>query len=314
MEFAHDPIPAAAAADLLRAPDVDAAARPWLLVDAALYEGDGLQRTLRRNGWRAANALQLSALYSFGDKAPQLIELNLSDSTAETGIGQVPALDPRAPAVSCLWTTSNETQGASLLELFGYLAHASIDDDLDVNCRFADTRVLPSLLLALNESQVARVAGTVRLWRWLSREGRVCERLFAEESVLSVQPDPAPRLRLDQTQFGSMLRRSEPDVVFEQLRDRTAELVPSVGLATFHARLDRLLERATQLGLDQPADRLQFVVLSLSLGDGFYQRKELEPTWAAIQQQKTSLWQATQTWPDALWNVLESAKPIAEHA
>jgi Domain of unknown function (DUF4123) len=312
MPFMQSPIPDNAVPGLVLPTSGEQGSVPWLLVDAALVEVELLRSVARACGCSPINAFEASPLVAFGDRAPHLVRLVPGDEAAGASICRLLAADRQAPCISLLWVNC-ETLG--LLQVMAYLAQPRIDGDLDLHCRFADTRVLPHLLSVLSDPQRARIGRSVRCWRWFSRSASVLEQRFDLGRENSVEPDPNERLQLNGQQFADMLSQTEPDTLLTQLLQNNSDLVPSEPGASFHSELQRLLVRADALAIEQPPDRLQFAVLSLALGAGFHQRAELQSTWARIARGQTTLLKATQEeWSDDLWAALEAAKPIVELA
>lgn len=301
MEFATDPIDPV---HLAHAVQAMADARPssfglWLLIDAALLDPARLASVLRRNGWTHVNALAHTPLAAYGAQGPQLLELPPDDEVRAEGLRRLATIDPAAPAFS--WLASSHSV-ADLQACFGYLAQAR-HDGLKLHCRMGDARVLPTLLATLAEPQTRRVAQAIAQWQWFNRSGASVGNWLAvvgEEGAA----DAGDHLELDATQFAALLDSSEADGIFAQLLETVSQLVPQSGRAAFHQRLHRALEVATHLHVVGNPDRLQFVVLSLTCGDNFYQHPDLSDTWKAVAQ-GTSLSSLMKGWSDELWKALE---------
>lgn len=308
LQFAREPVAETAlvqAAQWLTEPSEFAS---WVLIDAALVDTKRLFTALRLASWTAVNALGSSPLSVFGDQAPQLILLQ-DALTIQQGLKRVISIDKAAPAVSAF---KSRASVAELQLVFAYLAQPRIDSDLQVHCRFADTRVLASLLSTLSPAQMRRVAGIIDAWQWFARGGHI-ERWSSEHAVESATEtaDTDQRLHLTSQQFANMLDASEADTIFTLLLDKTPELVPAERRGEFHARLQRQLEVATTLAVTQHPDRLQFIVLSLTCGLVFYRNAGLLPTWMAIRDQGASLVELMKSWSDELWNELQHSAETA---
>ena len=301
MEFATDPIDPVRLAHAVQAM---ADARPaslglWLLVDAALLDPARLASVLRRNGWPHVNALANTPLEAYGAQGPQLLELPPDDEVRAEGLRRLATIDPAAPAFS--WLASSHSV-AHLQACFGYLAQAR-HDGLKLHCRMGDVRVLPTLLAALTEPQTRRVAQAIAQWQWLDRSGAVVGNWLASTKEESAA-DAGDHLELDASQFATLLDASEADGIFAQLLETVSQLVPQTGRAAFHQRLQRALDVASRLHVAGNPDRLQFMVLSLTCGDNFYQHPDLSDTWKAVAQ-GTSLSSLMKGWSDELWKALE---------
>ena len=211
------------------------------------------------------------------------------------------AIDPFAPAVSIVSSPSSE---ARVQQLFVYLAQATIEDDLPVHCRFADTRVLPSLLARLSAGQAARVAIDVRGWSWIDHLGKAASWRPSLQSP-AVEADGERHVVLSVVQLDAMLASSEPDTMFDLLLENTPELVPAEGRGRFRDRLGDILASADARSVEAPNDRLQFIVLALGFGETFHNDAGLQATWGGIATRQTTLVEAMKTWDDAFWKRLE---------
>ncbi len=299
MEFAREPARYAAALALFDRFAADSLSCHWLLVDAAVID----ERTLRTvtTSLPLSNALRGSPFEIYGSQAPQMAALPPDRDTAVDMVTRLVAIDPRAPAVSIVWSSSSE---AAVGQLFTYLAQATIDDDFPVHCRFADTRVLPTLLARLSARQAARVAIDVRGWSWIDHLGHVASWRPTLESP-AVEADVDRHLVVSMLQLHAMLAASEPDTMFEMLLENTPELVPAEGRGRFRDRLSSILASADTRSVEAPKDRLQFVILSLGFGDAFHDDADLQATWRRMATRQMTLVEAMATWGDALWKRLE---------
>jgi hypothetical protein len=313
MRFAIDP----RTADMVKTwlNDLASSSSPapqWALVDVALVDAEKVQSVLRQVGWAAHNALGASVFASFDAVAPQLFALPKLNAREVAALMRLQEIDSKAPAISLieLAPTMAHTSAQALnplLQLFAYLSATRVDGDLDLHCRFADTRVLPHLLNALAAPQIQRLGQVVSGWHWLGRDGApVVYRVPPQVA----EADPNATLQLSAAQFAQVMDGSEADTTFVHLLETTPEVVPRMpGHAAFHGRLVRILQTASTRALQQPNDRIQFVVLSLSFGEYFYQNPVLQDTWRAIAQGKARLTELSANWSDATWDALEAAKP-----
>lgn len=304
MEFARDPAAGSAASDLIELCAAEASARCWLLVDAALLD----ERALRVAAAPAmlTNSLAGSPLSVYGSRAPQFGLLPAERATAAAVVKGLIGIDPRASAISVLRSPSSQT---ALTTLFAYLAQATVDGDLPVHVRFADTRILPSLLAQLSPAQAARVATDVRGWTWVDHRGRVAS-WSPPLALATAEADPARHLLLSMPQFDAMMAASEPDTMFSLLRDNTPEVVPAEGRGGFRDQLRSLLAIAEGRSVVGANDRLQFMILGLGFGETFHEDPELQPTWQAVASRRMTLKAAVQAWDRALWKRLESKRTV----
>jgi hypothetical protein len=278
----------------------------WALVDMALLERRRVAMVARAQGWSLSNALQGTPLEAYGEHAPVWIALSGATPAETAGLTRLLVSTPCAPAIS-LVTCHGGLQALSSLS--AYLARARIGGDMLTHCRFADTRVLPSLLARLTASQQARVGQAVATWAWIDHLGEARAWHAAAGTNGAAPADASEHLELDATQFAAMLDASEPDTMFSLLCEHTPELVPDERRGEFRDVLASILARADQRQLEAANDRLQFIVLSLSCRDGFDDDAGLEETWRGIAQRKTTLVEAMASWSDAQWDRLQARAP-----
>jgi Domain of unknown function (DUF4123) len=306
MNFACNEVDVAAVGSLIAQDATKGGVVSWLLVDAALLGPTQLAVVVARQRWRTSNTLEGSKLDSFGPHAPQLIELIGTPDHVIRGLESLRQMDRSAPALSVIYSRAPLSE---LRALFAWLAHPRIDGDLDLHCRFADTRVLPHLLSVLSPAQRFRVSQCVEQWRWLDRMGRVGEWRCAATGVDTGLLDDADQIQVDKAQFDAMLEASEPDIMFTLLLDNTPELVPTSQRGQFHQTLVEVLAGANTRGLKTPDDRLQFVILSLSCGLDFHLHAGLATTWEAVKDRGAKLCDQMKQWSDDLWTSLQAATP-----
>ena len=299
MDFALDAISAGAVAQLLPMNEVGSGLTSWLLVDAALLDRRQLAWAVAASGWHTVNTLRGSRLEAFGDSAPHMIAMRGDPPAVSRGLERLVAIDRTAPAVSAFASSSCVEE---LQRLFRYLGDARIDDDMDVYCRFSDTRVLPSLLAVQTPEQAEYIGRSISVWKWFGR----CEDVDQwVRPVPSPKPDLGDRIRLSAAQFNAMLNASEADALFTLLLEGTPELVPQAQRGQFHKRLCLFLNTAATYSVTTPRDQMQFAVLSLTCGESFHLHPQLAATWAAMRKNGSRLTEEMKSWSDDLWATLE---------
>ncbi|SPA33040.1 conserved hypothetical protein [Cupriavidus taiwanensis] len=301
VDFAVDVLkPEAAAAQIAQWQLAQDGLSQWLLIDAMLVDFARICSIARKDAWPIHNVLAHSRLAAFGDVAPHLVELPASDASAKARVSQIIAAGASAPAFS--WLSSSKC-AEEVCQTLSYLAMAQIDGDMELHCRFADTRILPELWRLLTDSQRLRVTQDIASWSCLDRTNAPC-RLNPVVTNSYEVADQHEFLHLTGGQFAAMLDASEGDTMFSLLLDTTPELVPVEQRGEFHATLMDHIDRATKLGIGAPADKLQFIVLSLTCTEAFYRLPELADTWRRVAS-GDSLKDCMTQWSDAIWNVLE---------
>jgi len=279
------------------------ACRLWSIVDPALLGADRVQAFLRRWPDQTLPALGQTPLAAFGEHGPCLLSCG-APGEWEPRIASLLQLAGDAPAVSWVLTDADIT---GLRQIALYLARVWVQSRRQpVHCRFADTRVLPGLLACLEPGQLAPLQD-LAAWYWCDREGQPIAWRRGPRSSPSSVADEA-RLVLSITQFRAIQSEAEPDILFNLLLDKAPELVPADSLGAFHARLKRLLARATQFHVNEEADRLQYLVLALSCGEDFHRSPALSGSWPQVASGDVPLSRAMQQWGDDVWQALEAGR------
>ncbi|MCD7100411.1 DUF4123 domain-containing protein [Stenotrophomonas sp. MMGLT7] len=275
----------------------------WALADVALLDAGHFHDQARRRGWSSANAYAFSPLSTFEDQAVWLVKLAQLPEQRDAQVRDLLRLANGTTALSWLYCAAPL---ASLQQLADYLARARIEERTAlVHCRFADTRVLPSLLHQLDLAQHARVAAVVDDWGWVDRCGAYVRWRPQQGSGV---PDASQHLRLTATQFRAIRAASEPDAIFSLLLEQTPSLVPAQQRGEFHGTLQRILQTADGYCVRDLESRLQFVVLALSCGEDFHRLSALQDTWDGVRAGRFALAERMPLWDNAIWDRLEANK------
>lgn len=304
--FAWDSPAHSAATDVLTWMQSDPTARYWALVDVALLGTEKFKSTAHLQHWAPCNALANTSLEAFGDAAPQLIAISEEPQRRNTQVEQLLRLTAGTPALSWLHSAYPEL---ALQMLFGYLGKAQIQDrPKPVHIRFADVRILPGLLRALNLNQRRRVMDIVPDWRWFDRAGIWDGWEINTAQIEVVAMDLETYLNLSQRQFSSLLKSAEADAFFHRLKLEHPNLMPALHRAAHHQNLTSILSTASELALKSTADRWLFALLSLSYGDGFHRCKALSTTWNVIRESGADLREQMRGWSPEIFKALNDYK------
>lgn len=119
-------------------------------------------------------------------------------------------------------------------------------DGQNFNFRFPDTRRLPVIFETLTQQQRRELIGNAIEWHYIRRDGRWSS-LPLEPSTTSLSI--SDKAILDASQFGRLVKDSEPDEMWVQLLDRgvRTRLLPSQR----HALLSNALQAADKDELDE---------------------------------------------------------------
>ncbi|MCT7318769.1 DUF4123 domain-containing protein [Ralstonia sp. CHL-2022] len=302
MEFLTDPIAVdEVVAQICDKQQQDVNGTTWLLVDAALVEFHRISSLAANWGWPIHNVFARSRLASFGAQAPHLIELPRDLGEVRSKLAKL--LRPHSASPAFSWLRSQHSADA-LCEALAHLGFVRIDGDMDVHCRFADTRVLPALWAALSDKQRAPLAERMVAWGYSDRAGNAMDLIIGPIEVKPALTPFAGTLELDAHQFGAVLDASEPDTIFSALSETTPELITGRRRSNLYRALTQALASATGLNVTQAPDRLQFVVLSVYCGEDFFRSPGLAATWHEVAQ-GASLKELMKAWPPEIWKALE---------
>lgn len=296
--FAVDPPAQQAVADLFfDASEPVPGEQPWLLVDAAIVGPNALLRACEIHRWQMQSAFEQTRMGIYDDHAPALLAWEPQNQAQTRQLQDWIAACP-VPAFSVVRATVGLK---ALRATLAYLGCASADGQ-PLYCRFADTRVLPNLLAQLRAPQAARLATAVAHWAWIDHRGqrRSWARAASDEA-----PDTASAIDLSASQFAKQMRASEPDTHFCQLLETVPSLVPAMERGAFRDRIDTALLAADAHGVEDHPDRLQFVVLALTCGESFHQHPQLQPTWQALRERRSTLAEAMTQWDATIWEQLK---------
>lgn len=282
----------------------------WLLVDQALVEAQRSEALAKRLGWNALAAFSGSRLEVFGAQGPQLMAVpTCSKDEWVNALFKWVALEPTGAGLSVI---SSGAEMPQMLPTLSYLALATVEGGLPLHCRCADARVLAHLLAVLTDEQTALVSQTVASWWWWDAEGRPGSWMAGPAGGLKAQPSSDSHLQLTSGQYAMLMDRSEPDIMFSLLMDKTSELVPDDDRGAFRALLQRILLTADGYAVQQTMDRLQFIVLSLATGEAFHLHPALQAMWQRVRAQGASLSQEMESWSDDLWAELDHGRRPAQ--
>jgi hypothetical protein len=282
----------------------------WLLFDGAVL-GEKVTKKLiallPKN--TVHNIFFGTPLASYDLLSPHLIQLSHGSAVRNRIPGWLEHMNG-VPAVSLL-DASADLQ--TVCRHLSWRGQARTCDDMDLYCRFADTRVTPSLMRTLLEDQLAILGRCIHEWRIVDRHGGLAVVLKN-----SVQPqamttgernaDSVEQLRLSDKQFSIMMREAEADEIFQMLCEGASDLVPDDNHGDFYFRLSSLVAAGRRHGLEKLKDLYQFCVIALATSDEFYVAPELDECWSKMHAGMDDFGALVARWSDETWNALESIR------
>jgi hypothetical protein len=235
----------------------------FALVDCAIDEAffkDRYQRGLPRQSLYADTSL--SAL---GAAAPHLLSAPESEEAREEWLRQLFAVCEGKPMISIIASVLNADD---LTRHFSPYLIAMTSDAIEWPVRWADTRVLPVLLDALDEQQRSHLLSPMTRWWAPSRKGN----LTSWDGTVN-EPSPAAfrKLPVSDDVFAPLVDEAEADAVLAGLYDTQPDLLV-LDPAECHASIARHLKIADDNGIHAAPSRQHFSALALLLKDDFTQQ------------------------------------------
>lgn len=268
----------------------------WVLLDGSLVD-EAKRAALISTANCAELVFPNTRFEAFGEYGPWLLQGPSLARDQGAWIAELLAATNGRPAFSLLETN----QSLSVLRQ----TLVELADQMGFYCRFADTRVLKSLLQVLQPKQLESLATVIHRWHLLDRSGQLVE------SINIVPRAHAPSdavLTLEPLQFDQMLEASEADNLFSTLLVSAPDLVPSEHRGVFHAKLERILQAARKRKITDAPNQTQFAILALNCGEEFHKHPVLESTWADIEHGAATLSKLAASWTDDIWAALQHSR------
>lgn len=257
---------------------------------------------LERHTSAGVQILETSRYAAYEELGPRLIPL---DRLPSEKMQRFLSASDGVPALSFVELLAPE--GIPQLQSLVWLGEAKTADGMQMYCRYTDTRILPVLLNTLTDDQTAVLAGSIRRWAWVNREGRLNQKIFAETKVVS--DEPLPPLSFEDQQFSSLMQAAEADLIFSMLRESSPEIIPETTPFDIHRRLSNLLDAGRERGIVDASDQLQFVAIAWSSSETFYQLPCLVPSWEMTRSEKGRFSEVLKTWDDSIWEQIDALSP-----
>lgn len=278
----------------------------FALLDGSMLEParfkvlDGLLRDLEP-------ALAGTPFEVYGQQGPQLWLIESIDPE------QLSNLLRYTDGIPCLSFIVGRQSTLQLKGALAWLAKADTGEALPMHCRFADTRMLPSLLESLEPDQSGELARGVIEWAWVGREGRLQRREIAAADPME-SPSHNKPFQLDAQQFGLLLQRAEPDMVFQMLADNMSDVLPDQSGDRVYERIARMLANARGYGVVDLPDLFQYVVVGFCTTDDFDRYPTLASTWGNTRGGRQRFGDLAKQWPEETWQALELQRHMTTEA
>lgn len=275
--------------------------RRFAIADMSMFEGNTLLR-LERQASPSIQILESSRYAAYEELGPRLIPIDLLPSAK---IERFLGTSDGVPGLSFVELLAPE--GIPQLKELTWLAEAETDEGMRMYCRYTDTRILPVLLDTLTKSQKAVLAGSIRRWAWVNREGKLSQKTLPANEAAN--EDTLSPLSFDDQQFSALMQAAEADLIFSMLRESSPEIIPETTPSEIHRRLSNLLDAGRERGIVDAPDQLQFVAIAWSSSESYFQLPCLAPSWEIICNQQGSFSEVLKTWDDGIWEQIDALNP-----
>ena len=288
----------------------------WLLFDTSLIEQNELIRLIKSQQYLFFNNVFIKSRFEvYGLYAPHLIRLDEVQTTTQAEfLTDLLNLSSGIPVLAALDASDDLT---SLSDCLTWFAQAFTPDGLELYCRFADTRITPELLQVLDAEQKLRLQQNILQWQIVNRMGTLEALLPNIKPQLDDDPSPFQKFisskafTLSDAQFAGLMDSAEADQIFQNLCENNPTMVPVSDRGVFHKRLETIVKRAHQYGLESHTDLLLFTMIALSTHDKFDAHPVLKKTWLSIKEQGDSFSKSVSTWSDSVWSELSQTPALS---
>lgn len=233
----------------------------------ALVDGAFDEQLLGSHAWIRQPKLSLyaqTALQGFGAAAPHLLTAPPLPAQQLPWLQKITAACAGKPMLSVL--ASPLDAQALQQHLRPYLV-ARTPDTLEWPLRWADTRVLPALLDALEKLHRQHFMAPLLAWWSARRDGGLCQ--WIGDATSTVDPAEFDKLPLSDAAFTALVDTAEADAVLANIYESQPDLLHRHSPAQSHASLVQHLKLASRHRIEAAPDRQHFCVLALSLKENF---------------------------------------------
>jgi hypothetical protein len=256
------------------------------------------------------NVFKKSRFEVYGLYSPHLLHIGQLDQQAQSAfLADLLILCNGIPALAALDACEDAT---SLSHCLTWFAQAFTADNLELYCRLADTRTTPGLLQVLDDDQRIKLGQNILQWQVVNRLGTLDALL---PNIQAQHDDKTPFKKfssskpftLTDAQFAVLMQKSEPDTLFQMLLESNPDLVPATDRGLFHQRLETIVERAHQRGIESSTDLFLYTIVALTTHDKFDDHPVLVETWESIKQKGASFNKLVNAWTDRIWDDISQA-------
>ena len=149
------------------------------------------------------------------------------------------------------------------------------DDDTRFVLRFADTRVLSALPVAVGPAAWAQLTAPVAQWHLVNRDG-LLETLSLTEPRTEPEAYQSEPLKLSQDELDRMVDAAMPDALLDSLYRQSPDILPASERAQVHQRVAQAYALAKVHRLEAVPDMLLLASYALAMGESGLQSPSLQ--------------------------------------
>lgn len=156
---------------------------------------------------------------------------------------------------------------------------ATLPENVSVLLRYFDTRVFPVLLRVLSQEQRQAFLSFGTCWAVSGRHGEL--QLFKHSDTgRDTFPVKTP-LQLNEAQAAALIEAGEADALIDLLLNQNNEALYSLTPPEQHEYINKSLDNAKSLRINQLSEQVAFCTLALELGIDFYKASP----WSSLMQE-----------------------------
>lgn len=205
-----------------------------------------------------------SALHELLPASPYLLPL-VRYATADVR-GMVKALGMHCQGRPMLSFLASWQPAERLVQLWQPCLQPTVaEDGSRYLLRFADTRVLPSLPVAMNSAAWSQLAAPLLRWCYIDRAGEL-KILWFSETPAEPTSYPSEQLVLPQGDIDRMVDAAMPDAIMDFLDRESPDILPHAGKAEGYRLVVQACALAKKYSIDSTPDTVQLAARTLATG------------------------------------------------
>ena len=240
----------------------------FALIDGAFNEAFITAQKLPRQP--KLSLYEYTALQPLGAAAPHLLTAPSKVSEQLAWLEKLFDACSGSPMLSIIASTLSAD---ALQQHFQPYLIARTPDNIEWPVRWADTRILPEFINALDAAQRIHLLSPLVGWWTAQRDGSPISwrNIALSANVPNIAPANFDKLPLSDTAFASLVDAAEADAILGNLHDSQPDVLRQHSPSQSHARVSKHLVIASANGIEAAGKREHFGMLSLILAEDFTQ-------------------------------------------